>query len=299
MAKGYPIQEIKQKLVDVLANSKTGLSGVEISEKLGINRVTMAKYLNMFATEGMIGQKNIGNLNLWFLEDDIEQFEFPADYFRVKTKYLELLSQRNAQKSYNLIRNCIHSNVNTSKLMFEIILPASQSIQELFEQGKIGKSELKLVGKIISNSIQMLNQIDAKIDERKNVLIISADSQSVLIAEAASASFHYEGWNVSSLGDMSDSIDVMFDLDLQKFLAKIWPKNKGVIIIVIFSATEEGLKFFGQAANASKEKFGKNLNVILCSNLKKKTNIKADLVANDLESILQWSQTTFEHYTKK
>lgn len=299
MAKGYPIQEIKQKIVDVLANSKTGLSGVEISEKLGVNRVTMAKYLNMFATEGMIGQKNIGNLNLWFLEDDIEQFEFPADYFRIKSKYLELLTQRNSHKLYNFIRNCIHSNVNTSKLMYEIILPASQSIHELFEQGKIGKSELKLLEKIIFNSIQMLNQIDAKTDERKNVLIISADSHSAILGEAASASYHYEGWNVFSLGDMSDSIDVMFDLDLQKFLAKIWSKNIGVMIIAIFSTTEEGLKFFAQAGNASKEKFGKNLKLILCGNMKKKASIKADLVASDLESILQWSQTTFEHFTKK
>lgn len=297
MAKGYQIQELKQQLVDVLANSKTGLSGIEISEKLGINRVTMAKYLNMFATEGLIGQKNIGNVNLWFLEEGTEQFEFPADYFRVKTKYLELLTERSEQKSYNLIRNCIHSNANTTKLMFEIILPATQSIQELFEKGKISKSESKLLRKIISNSIQMLNQVNAKIDERKNVIIISADTQSVLLAEAASVSFHSEGWNVSSLGDMSDSIDVMFDLDLQNFLGKVWIKNKGIMIIVIFSTTEEGLKFFAQAANSAKRKIGKNLNVILCSNLQK-TSVKADLVATDLESVIQWSQTTFERLAK-
>jgi methanogenic corrinoid protein MtbC1 len=297
MAKGYQVQELKQQLVDVLVNSKTGLSGIEISEKLGINRVTMSKYLNMFATEGLIGQKNIGNVNLWFLEEGTEQFEFPADYFRVKTKYLELLTQRSEQKSYNLIRNCIHSNVNTSKLMNEIILPASQSVQELFEQGKISKSESKLLGNIISNSIQMLNQVNSETDQRKNVMIISADSQSAILAEAASASFHSEGWNVSSLGDMSDAIDVMFDLDLQNFLGKVWAKNKGIMIIVIFSATEEGLKFFAQAVNSAKGKFGKNLNLILCSTLEK-TSIKADLVANDLESVLQWSQTTFERFTK-
>ena len=128
MAKGYQVQELKQKIVDILSNSKTGLSGVEISEKLGINRVTMSKYLNIFATEGMIGQKNIGNVNLWFLEEGTEQFEFPADYFRVKTKYLELLTNRSEQKSYNLIRNCMHSNANTPKLMYEIILPAAQSV---------------------------------------------------------------------------------------------------------------------------------------------------------------------------
>ena len=297
MAKGYQVQELKQQLVDVLANSKTGLSGIEISEKLGINRVTMAKYLNMFATEGLIGQKNIGNVNLWFLEEGTEQFEFPADYFRVKTKYLELLTERSEQKSYNLIRNCIHSNANTSKLMFEIILPATQSIQELFEKGKISKSESKLLRKIISNSIQMLNQVNAEIDERKNVIIISADTQSVLLAEAASASFHSEGWNVSSLGDMSDSIDVMFDLDLQNFLGKVWTKNKGIMIIVIFSTTEEGLKFFAQAANSAKGKIGKNINVILCSSLKN-PNVKADLIASDLESVIQWSQTTFERLAK-
>ena len=294
MAKGYPVQEIKQKLVDVLINSKTGLSGVEISEKLGVNRVTMSKYLNIFVTEGLIGQKNIGNVNLWFLEEGTEQFEFPADYFRVKIKYLELLTQRSEQKSYNLIRNCIHSKANTSKIMYEIIVPAIESVQELFEQGKISKSESKLLGSIISNSIQILYQINAEIDERKNVVLISADSQSLLIAEAASASFHSEGWNVSSLGDMSDAIDVMFDLDLQKFLGKVWLKNSDTMIIVIFSVTEEGLKFFSQAVNSAKGKIGKNLNLVLCSNLNKKTSVKADLVANNLETVLQWSQTIFE-----
>ena len=63
MAKGYQTKVLKEKLIEVLVNSKTGLSGVEISEKLGVNRVTMTKYLNIFATEGMIGQKNIGNVN--------------------------------------------------------------------------------------------------------------------------------------------------------------------------------------------------------------------------------------------
>src|SRR3989304_5603726 len=198
MAKGYQTQDLKQKLVEVLSNSKTGLSGVEISEKLGINRVTMTKYLNIFATEGMLRQKNIGNVNLWFIEEGTEQFEFPDDYFHVKTKYLELLTSINEQKVYNLIRNCIHSNANTTKLM----------------------TEEKLLGQIISSSIQMLNLITTEINPRKNVIIISADSKSALIAESASASFHSEGWNVSSLGDMSDAIDVIFDLDLQQFQIK-------------------------------------------------------------------------------
>ena len=294
MAKGYQTQDLKQKLVEVLSNSKTGLSGVEISEKLGINRVTMTKYLNIFATEGMLRQKNIGNVNLWFIEEGTEQFEFPDDYFHVKTKYLELLTSINEQKVYNLIRNCIQSNTNTTKLMTEVILPAIESVQELFEQGKISKSEEKLLGQIISSSIQMLNLITTEINPRKNVIIISADSKSALIAESASASFHSEGWNVSSLGDMSDAIDVIFDLDLQQFLGKVWTKKNGIMIIVIFSETDEGLKFFSQAVNSVKGKFGKNLNLVLCSKIKKNTLAKADLIADNLETVLQWSETTFE-----
>jgi len=294
MAKGYQTQDLKQKLVEVLSNSKTGLSGVEISEKLGINRVTMTKYLNIFATEGMLRQKNIGNVNLWFIEEGTEQFEFPDDYFHVKTKYLELLTSINEQKVYNLIRNCIQSNANTTKLMTEVILPAIESVQELFEQGKISKSEEKLLGQIISSSIQMLNLITTEINPRKNVIIISADSKSALIAESASASFHSEGWNVSSLGDMSDAINVIFDLDLQQFLGKVWTKKNGVMVIVIFSETDEGLKFFSQAVNSVKGKFGKNLNLVLCSKIKKNTLAKADLIADNLETVLQWSETTFE-----
>lgn len=296
MAKGYQTQDLKQKLVEVLSNSKTGLSGVEISQKLGINRVTMSKYLNVFASEGMLRQKNIGNVNLWFIEEGTEQFEFPDDYFHVKTKYLELLTSINEQKVYNLIRNCIHSNANTTKLMTEVILPAVESVQELFAQGKISKSEKKLLGQIISSSIQMLNLITAEINPRKNVIIISADSKSALIAESASASFHSEGWNVSSLGDMSDAIDEIFDLDLQQFLGKVWTKKNGVMIIVIFSETDEGLKFFAQAVNSVKGKFGKNLNLVLCSKIKKNTLAKADLIADNLETVLQWSETTFERY---
>ena len=294
MARGYQTKELKEKLVEVLVNSKTGLSGVEISEKLGVNRVTMTKYLNIFATEGMIHQKNIGNVNLWFIDEGTEQFEFPNDYFNVKTKFLELLTAREEQKVYNLIRNCIQSNVNVSKLMSEVIIPTTESIQELWEKGKITKSEEKLLGTIISNSIQILNQIYLEIDSRKNVIIISADSKSAQTAEAASVSFHSEGWNVSLLGDLSDSIDVMFDLDIQKFLEKVWIKKNGVMIIVIFSEAEDGLKFFAQSINSVRGKMGKNLSLILCSKSKEKTSAKADLITDNLENVIQWSQTTFE-----
>jgi len=294
MARGYQTEEIKEKLVDLLSNSKTGLSGLEISERLEINRITTTKYLNIFAAEGLLKQKNIGNVNLWFIEDGTEKFHFPEDFFKVKTKYLEYLTARKEKLAYNLIRNSFHSTTQPVKIITEIIVPAIQSVYAIFDQGKIGKSELNFLEKIISNSIQIVNLGNFEVDTKKNVIMISADYQSTLFSEAASASFHADGWQVYSLGDMSSSIDVLFDLDLQKFVAKIWKSRIGIMIIVVFSSTEDGLKFFAESVNSIKSKFRRNLYLALCGDIKKNTVIKADLMGENLETTLQWSQTTFE-----
>ena len=294
MTRGYQTEEIKEKLVDLLSNSKTGLSGLEISERLSINRITATKYLNVFAAEGLIKQKNIGNVNLWLIEEGTEKFHFPEDFFKVKSKYFEHLTARKEKLAYNLVRNCFHSTTQPVKIITEIIVPAIQSVHDIFDQGKIGKSELNFLEKIISNSIQIVNLENFEIDPKKNVIVISADHQSTLFSEAASASFHADGWQVYSLGDMSSSIDVLFDLDLQKFLTKVWKPGTGIMVIVVFSSTEESMKFFAESVNSIKLKSRRSLYLAICGDMKKNTEIEADLIDKDLEAILQWSQTTFE-----
>jgi len=66
MGRGYQINELKQKLTEILHDSKMGMSGIEISEKLAVSRITMAKYLKVLAAEGFLRQKIIGNTTLWF-----------------------------------------------------------------------------------------------------------------------------------------------------------------------------------------------------------------------------------------
>ena len=294
MVRGYQTEEIKEKLVELLINSKTGLSGLEISERLEINRITTTKYLNIFAAEGLLKQKNIGNVNLWFIEDGTEKFNFPEDLFKVKTKYIEYLTARKEQQVYSLVRNSFHSTTQPVKIITEIIIPAIESIYGIFDQGKIGKSELNLLEKIISNSIQIVKLENFDIDIKKNVVLISADHQSTLLSEAASASFHADGWQVHSLGDMSSSIDVLFDLDLQKLLTKIWKPGAGMMVIVVFSSTPESMKFFAESVNSIKTKSRRNLYLAVCGDMKKNAGIKADLMEKDIGAILQWSQTTFE-----
>ena len=295
MARGYDENDVKFRLIKLLHSSKSGISGIQVSEKLGINRVTMSKYLNKFAAEGTITQENIGNLNLWFVDEDIEQLNFPDDYFLVQEKFVSYVINCTEKLVYNLIKNCINSNAKLDKIITEVILPTIPQIQKLFNDGKIGKSEQQLMTGIISNSIQMITHHSAHSESGKNIIILSADSESLLFSEAAGAAFRSQKWNVFSVGDMSSSIDVLFDLELRKILSKTWKLKEGLMMILVFSQTEEGLKFISDSFYSVKEKSENNLFIILSGKTGKKVKIKADLFASKLEDILQWSNTKHEN----
>lgn len=280
--------------MDILNKSKSGMSGVEISEELDINRITMTKYLSIFAAEGLIRQKNIGNVTLWFVDGGLEQYDFPDDYFKIKSKYFDLLISGPEIQPVSLIRSCLHSGATVKKLVSEVIVPAISGIRKLYDSGKIGNSEYSLLRNIITKSIQEFSHTPAEINPKKNVIVISADSQSTLLAEAASASLRSDGWNVFYLGDMSSSINVLFDLDLQKLVGKIWKQKQGIMIVSVFSDTEEGLNFFAESINSLKEKIGKNLYLSLCGKTSKKLEIKSDLLSEKLDEVIQWSETVFE-----
>jgi methanogenic corrinoid protein MtbC1 len=295
MARGYDETEVKFSLIKLLHSSKSGISGVKISEKLGINRVTMSKYLNKFAADGTITQQSIGNLNLWFVDDDIEQLNFPDDYFLAQEKFVSHVINCTEKPAYNLIKNCINSKAKMDKIITEIILPTIPQVQKLFDDGKIGKSEEQLMTGIISNSIQMITHHSSHSESGKNIIILSADSESSLISEAAGAAFRSQNWNVFSIGDMSSSIDVLFDLELRKLLSKTWKSKDGVMIILVFSQTEEGLKFISDSFYSVKEKSENNLFIVLSGKTGKKVKIKGDLSTSKLEDILQWSNTKYEN----
>ena len=294
MGRGYQAEDIREKLIDVFGDSKTGMSGVEISEKIGINRITMTKYLKIFAAEGFLRQKDIGNVTLWFLEPGQESFDFPADYFRVASLYLESLLKGTESQIYSLIRNCIHSGASPNRFVVEVIFPAIHAVKEMYNDGKIGSSEKKLLENTISKSIQIFNQSQIEPNPKRNIIVISADPDSSLISEAASASFYSDGWTVFHLGDMSSAIDVLFDLDLQKLMGKVWKQKSGVMAVVVFSKTEEGMNFFADSVNSVKEKLGKKIRLALCGKVGKKSKIKSDFISEKFEDLLQWSKMVYQ-----
>ena len=296
MAREYSAEKIREKLIDALSQSKTGLTGVEISEKLKVNRVTMSKYLKVFAGEGLIKQKNMGSVNLWFIEEGAGKLNFPADFFQVKNKYMEYVLSGSTPEAHTLIRTSLHSGAAPTKLVSEVIIPAIEAIENSYDSGKMGRSEKNFYDEIISSSISLIGLSEEEVDQKKNIVILASDYQNALVAQAASAALRTGKWKVSLLGDMSSAINVMFDIDLQRFLNKIWPKRDGIMIIVVFSSKEAEIKFFSQAIEASKGKFGKNIHLALCTGIVKKTKTNADFISDNVETLLQWCQTVFESF---
>ena len=291
MARGYLSKEIREKLIFILKDSDSGMSGTEISKKINVSRITMTKFLKVFAAEGLLRQKNIGNLTLWFLEPGQESFTFPDDYFKITSRYLELLVKGTEDQIYSLIRNCVNSDASINQLILEVIYPAIDYLDNLYESGKIGSAEKNLLRTTISKSLDIFNQISVVTDPKKNVVVIAADPESILISESASASYHSNGWNVSHLGDMSSAVNILFDLDFQKLIGKIWKQKIGVLLVVIFSQTSEGLSFFADSINSNKKKSDRRIKLALCGNMSKKTKINSDLLSDKISDILQWSKT--------
>jgi len=295
MGKSYPIEDLKQKLIELLKDSKIGFSGSEISDKLNVNRITMIKYLKVLAAEGFLRQKIVGNTTLWFLESGQQAFSFPDDYFRVAEQYLDSLIKGSEREVFSLIKNCINSKASTYKLAIEVIIPAIRYIESLYDEGKIGNSELKFLENIISDSLQILNQIPIEPNPKKKIIVISGDPESSLLSESASVTFHSKEWSVFHLGDMSSAINVLFDLDLQKLVSKIWKQKSGILIVIVFSTSKERLNFFADSINPIKEKIGKRMNLVLCGEIEKKTKIACDLQTDRFENTIQWCETAYEN----
>jgi hypothetical protein len=295
MGRGYQIDEIKQKLIEILEDSKMGMSGIEISEKLSVNRITMTKYLKVLSAEGFLRQKIIGNTTLWFLESGQETFSFPDDYFKVAPRYLDYLIKGSEDQIYSLIKNCIHSDGSVYKLIIEVIIPAIQHIQSLYDEGKIGNSEAKFLENIISKSLHIFNQIPVESNTKKKIIVLSGDPENTLKSEACSTSLRSKEWTIFHLGDMSSAINVLFDLDFQKLVSKIWKQKSGLLIVVVFSTTKERLNFFADSINPIKAKLGKHMNLILCGKVEKNAKLDCDLQTEKFEDVIQWSETVFEN----
>lgn len=300
MARGYGAARVRRMVVDALAGSPAGMTGSDLSRRLGISRVTLAKYLDKFAAEGAVRRRGAGPASLWTAGGAAAAaaaaLEFPEGYADAQKRYEELVASCAEDEACALVRGCLSSGATPARLMTEVVVPAAAHARRAYDDGRIGNSELALMHGILSSSIRAASDPAARpdADPARNAVLMAADPASAVVCEAAAAALRGDGWSAHALGDMSASINVLLDLDLQRLLSRVWRGRRGILAVCVFSDSEEGLNFFAESAGSALARAGRGARLVLCGPAGGKADLKADLVTDSLGDVLQWVQTSYE-----
>lgn len=284
MARGYAPDELGGRVASLL-KSDPGLPGTEIARRLGVGRATMAKYLSLFESEGLVRRSLAGGVALWRAGDAAERFSFPEDYFRVQQRYSKALSSLSAGEARALVSGCAHSGASVPRMISEVFLPSVLEAGELFDKGRIGAAEESAMRTMVSDSIRQLD-FPPPPSRDKTAVLMSADSDRLML-DAARAMYGAARWRTCSLGNVAQAADVIFDLDLQKLVARV-SGGRGTTVVAVFSSSPEAMAFFAEAAKSVKSRHRGRLLSVLCG---PECGVDADLATDDLSAVLQWSET--------
>ena len=299
MARGYGAARVRRMVAESLAGSPAGMTCSDLSRRIGISRITLAKYLDTFAAEGLIRRRGAGPAAVWLAGEaaaSTANLEFPEGYAEAQRMYEELVLSCSEDAACALVRGCISSGATASRLMTEAVVPAAARVRKAYDDGRIGNSELALMRGILSSSIRAASAPAAvpEPDPMRSAVLMAADPASAVLCEAAAAALRGDGWSAHALGDMSASINVLLDLDLQRLLARVWRGRRGMLAVCVFSDSEEGLNFFAESAGSALARAGRGARLVLCGPAGRAQGPKADLVTDSLGDVLQWVQTSYE-----
>src|SRR5205085_11980747 len=139
MYRRYSLDEIKRKTIYLLQTNDAGLSGKELADKVGVNRMTMTKYLDVLSTLRLIKKRKIGPVNVWFLEKGVTDLEFPIDFLEIQQKFLNAVMIRDENQSQKIILSVINSNDDIVKILTDVIFYTENTINEIYNRGRCVK----------------------------------------------------------------------------------------------------------------------------------------------------------------
>jgi hypothetical protein len=246
MYKKYNLADIQRSVIDLLQNNNP-MSSSEIAKYLGTNRITISKYLDILYFQKIINRKKIGSVNFWFLHPGITNLDFQDENFLdVQQKLIGALLNGKREFAENIVLSLINRNINLRKIVSNVYLPVLNTILELYNRGKIGKTEKIHLCSNLSNSIRILGNIMKSNNTRfgdSQVIIISGDDDSLPICIMLEILTNREGINSILIGNVENYIDPFFDIDLQRYVNKISKRTSGKSVIVVISNNETSIRF--------------------------------------------------------
>jgi methanogenic corrinoid protein MtbC1 len=300
MYRRYTLDEIKHKIIDVLQSAGgTGLSGVELADRIGINRMTITKYLDVMHAMGLLKKKKIGNVNIWFVQIGVADIEFPIDYIQVQQKLISSLVAGDEDHARRILLSVMNSNVDQVRVMTDVVLPAVNTIGELYSRGRLNKTERTFLLNLTMELIDLVKFNVRPKEQKANAyaLCVAGSEDRVHIAKGAAVALLAQGWDSSFVGDVGEQIDPFFDIDFQRYLLRLWSNKHGLMLVCIFSSGEGSLRFLSSTAKEMKGKVKGDLRItaITTQQLQPVAEESSDYVAKDLVDLVEWAEREFNH----
>ena len=298
MYRRYKLDEIKRKIIDVLQSAGgTGLSGVELADRIGINRMTITKYLDVMHAMGLLKKKKIGNVNIWFAQIGVGDIEFPINYIQVQQKLISSILAGDEDHARRILLNVMNSDVDQVRVMTDVMLPAVNTIGELYSRGRLNKTERIFLLNLMMELIDLV-KFNIRPKEQKanaHALCIAGSEDRVHIAKGAAVALLARGWNSSFIGNVGEQIDPFFDIDFQRYLLRLWSNKQGLMLVCIFSSGEGSLRFLSSTSKEMKGKVKGDLRItaVTTQQLQSIAEESSDYVARDLMALIEWAEQEF------
>lgn len=300
MYRRYTLDEIKRKIIDVLQSAGgTGLSGVEVADKIGINRMTVTKYLDVMYAMGLLKKKKIGNVNIWFAQIGVADIEFPINYIQVQQKLISSILAGDEDHARRILLSVMNSSVDQVRVLADVIVPAVNTIGELYSRGRLNKTERVFLLNLMMELIDLIkfNVRPAEQKAHAQVVCVAGSEDRIQIAKSAAVALLARGWDSSYIGDVGDQIDPFFDIDFQRYLLRTWGSKHGLMLVCIFSSGEGSLRFLSSTAKQMKAKIKGELRVgaLTTQELHPVAQESSDYVAKDLLTLVEWAEREFNY----
>jgi methanogenic corrinoid protein MtbC1 len=300
MYRRYTLDEIKRRIIDVLQSAGgTGLSGVELADRIGINRMTITKYLDVMHAMGLLKKKKIGNVNIWFVQIGVGDIEFPINYVQVQQKLISSILAGDEDIARRILLSVMNSNVDQVKVMTDVIVPAVNTISELYSRGKLNKTERTFLSSLMMELIDLV-KFNVRPGEQKSnahVICVAGSEDRSHMAKSAAVALLARGWDSSYIGDVGEEIDPFFDIDFQRYLLRLWSNKHGLMLVCIFSSGEGSLRFLSSTAKQMKGRVRGELRIttVTTPQLRPVAEESSDYVAEDLLALVEWAEREFNY----
>lgn len=263
--RSYSFEEVKQRIIDALRQSESGLSGIEIAEKTGINRVTVTKYLNILETMGIIRRRSMGPVNIWYIQHGVDLSS--KDLLELQQAYMDVLFAYDEDRARTLLLNAIHSNIDPMLLISDVVIPTVNTAGELYARGRMGAMDIMLVTNLAIESLELIKfnaeRGEIKRDAHAVFMSMHEDGRDVIDMKAASIAFYIKGWNTFPLGNVAQQTGIFFDIDIIRFINRIWRDRgrRGMVVLYISPARGE-IATLNELIRSVKEKLERSMLVI-------------------------------------